>query len=60
MKKNDAMRRAPQIHIRVSNEDLEKLDYLVKNSNDPFNSQARVIRDLIRNAWKQKQQPQTA
>jgi Arc/MetJ-type ribon-helix-helix transcriptional regulator len=56
MKKKDAIRREPQLHIRISDEDLERLDTLVESSDDPFNSRARVIRELIKNAWKSKQE----
>jgi Arc/MetJ-type ribon-helix-helix transcriptional regulator len=52
MRKNDALRRAPQIHIRVSEDDEKKLDELVNSGGDPFNSRGAVIRHLIRMAYK--------
>jgi Arc/MetJ-type ribon-helix-helix transcriptional regulator len=47
------------IHIRVTDEDLKKLDELASEDN-PFNSRARVVRELIRNAWKNKHNLATA
>lgn len=58
MKKEDAIRRAPMIHIRVTEEDLKKLDELASEDN-PFNSRARVVRELIRNAWNKKHNQET-
>jgi len=55
MKKEDAIRRAPMIHVRVTEEDIKKLDELTA-IDTPFNSRARVVRQLIRDAWKSKQE----
>ena len=52
MVKKDTRGGVKQIHIRISEDDLQKLNDLVKYSDDPFNSQARVIRHLIRMEYK--------